>query len=341
LSVIDEARNKLEAEIGKLETLYFVSTITYKREAKARYQKSKGLDKPVIFDTGDWKREVAHNAGHFRSIVDDVLPKTLRETVFVRLISAVEVFHVDLIRAIFTYRRDLLARNQPLELPYAYLASLTTLSELITRLVDRDCRSITSGGFEDATKYFKRQFQVDLNALPGYAALDAAHDLRHVLVHRLGYTDEQYRRAYESKKRRISVDQPYLLEVIKHVRTYADALVAQAATLAVSQPSRSLRDQSDLALHIQIDSPEAGDLTSPSFFFLYNERYYTLRDLIRERHVAEREMHLALRGNSKVLRVYLRKIRALSGQKKLTILTPSKTRTVKTPKPTQSTTDFV
>jgi hypothetical protein len=336
MSVIDEARSKLEAEIGRLETLYFISTITYKREAKAYYQKSKGADKPVVFEAGDWKREVAHNAGHFRSIVDDVLPKTLRETIFVRLISSVEVFHVDLVRAIFTFRRDLLARDQTLELPYAYVASLTTLSELITKLVDRDCRAITSGGFDDATKYFMRRFEIDLKAMQGYNALSAAHDLRHVLVHRLGYTDEQYRHAHKSKKRRISVDQPYLLDVIKHVRSYADALVVQAAKLAISQAaSRSLRDQSDLALHVQIDSPEAVDLTSPDFFFLYNERYYTLRDLIRERHVADREVNLALRGDSKVLRVYLRKIRVLSEQSKLTILTPSKTRTVETSKSTK------
>jgi hypothetical protein len=132
MSVVDEVRNKLEAEIAKLETLYFISTITYKREAKAHYRKSKA-DKPVIFEAGDWKREVAHNAGHFSAIVDDVLPKTLRETIFVRLISAAEVFHVDLVRAIFTFRRDLLARDQPLELPYAYPTAIHSNSKLARR----------------------------------------------------------------------------------------------------------------------------------------------------------------------------------------------------------------
>jgi hypothetical protein len=332
MSVIDEARSKLEAEIGRLETLYFVSTITYKREAKAHYKKSKGADKPVIFEAGDWKREVAHNAGHFSAIVDDVLPKTLRETIFVRLISAVEVFHVDLVRAIFTFRRDLLSREQPLELPYAYVASLTTLSELITKLVDRDCRAITSGGFGDATKFYKQRFQIDLKGLPGYKELAAAHALRHILVHRLGHTDEQYRRTYKPKKRRVSVDQPYLLEAVKQLRLYADALIVHAAKLAVPVATRLLRDQNDLALHLQVDSPEAAELTSPDFFFLYNERYYMLRDLIRERHFVDHEVRLALRGDSKVLRVYLRKIRSLSEHSKLTILTPSKMRTVKTPK---------
>jgi hypothetical protein len=155
------------------------------------------------------------------------------------------------------------------------------------------------------------------------------------LVHRLGYTDEQYRHAHKSKKRRISVDQPYLLDTIKRIRAYADALVVEAAKLSVFQASRTLRDQSDLTLHVQIDSPEAAHLTSPDFLFLYNERYYALRDLIRERHVADREIHLDLRGDNKVLRVYLRKIRVLSEQSKLTILTPSKTRTVKIPKSTK------
>ena len=57
-----------------------------------------------------------------------------------------------------------------------------------------------------------------------------------------------------------------------------------------------------------------------------------LRDFIRERHLTDRELRLALRGDSKVLRVYLRKVRALSEQNKLAILTPSKTRNVKAPK---------
>jgi hypothetical protein len=332
MSVIDEARSKLEAEISRLETLYFVSTITYKREAKAHYKKSKGAEKPVIFEAGDWKREVAHNAGHFSAIVDDVLPKTLRETIFVRLISAVEVFHVDLVRAIFTFRRDLLSREQPLELPYAYVASLTTLSELITRLVDRDCRAITSGGFSDATKFYKQRFQIDLKGLAGYQALTAAHALRHILVHRLGHTDEQYRRTYKPKKRRVSVDQAYLLEAIKQLRLYADALVVHATKLAEPVAARALRDQNDLVLHLQVDSPEAAELTSPDYFFLYNERYYMLRDLIRERHVTDREVRLSLRGDTKVLRVYLRKIRGLAEHDKLTILTPSKMKNVKKPK---------
>ena len=150
-----------------------------------------------------------------------------------------------------------MARKQVVELQYEYVASLKTLSELITKLVDRDCRSITSGGFEDATKYYKNRFNIELKALAGYQQLSASHDLRHVLGHRLGYTDEQYRKAHKSKSRRISVDQPYLLETIKQTRVYADALVVQATKLSVASIKKPLRDQTDLSLHIRVDSPEA------------------------------------------------------------------------------------
>ena len=329
MSIVDEAGRKLEAEIARLETLYFVSTITYKREAKERFRKSQGADNPIVFEAGEWKREVAHNAGHFRAIVEDVLPKTLRETIYVRLISAVEVFHVDLVRAIFIFRRDLLARKQVIELQYGYLASINTVSELITKLVDKDCRALTSGGFEDATKFYKQRFQIELKALPGYKQLAAAHDLRHILVHRLGFTDESYRRQYKSKKRRIAVDEPALLALVKYIRSYADALFKQVEKLTAAAPVRVPRDQSELAIHVLIASPEAAELTAPDFSFLHNERYYSLRDYIRERRIDGSEVCLKLRGDQNVLRVYLRKVKSLSKHEKLTILTPSKTRTVK------------
>lgn len=330
MNVITEALTKLESEITRLETLYFVSTITYKREAKDRYRKSRGADRPIEFQTPEWKREIAHNAGHFKAMVDGVLPKTLRETIFVRLVSALEVFHVDIVRAVYALRRDLLQRESTIELPYSYLATLDTLPELITRLVDRDCRAITSGGFEYATKFYKQRFNIELKSIPAYGKLKEIHDRRHVLVHRLGYTDDQYRHSYRYTHRRVSVDQPYLLSSIQFIRSFVQEIVKQTSSLAASSiAAPSSRGLSDLAVHVKLQSLEAEAMTSPEFFFLYNEQYYCLRDLIRERSVLGQEVNLSLRGKSNVLRVYLRKIKVLAKQGQLAIVTPSKTRNVK------------
>jgi|SRR5271165_1637404 len=330
MDIVNEALNKLEAEITRLETLYFVSIVTYRREAKHRYRKSRGSDRPVEFETPGWKREIAHNAGHFKAMVDGVLPQTLRETIFVRLVSALEVFHVDVVRSIYALRRDLLQRESTIELPYAYLASLSTIPELITKLVDRDCRAITSGGFEVATKFYKQRFNIELKSIPGYKNLKEIHDRRHILVHRLGHTDDQYRRSYSYGPRRVSVDQPYLLNSIQYIRSFAHEVVKRGGSLAANAiPASSSRGLNDMAVHVKLQSLEAEAMTSPEFFFLYNERYYCLRDLIRERTVSGQEVRLSLRGQSNVLRVYLRKIKALAKQDKLLIVTPSKTRNVK------------
>ena len=151
--MIADAGNKLDAEIARLEMLYFVSTILYSREVKAKYREARHADKPVVFRSSQWKRVVAKNAGHFKQIVENLLPRSLRETIFVRLVSAVEVFLTDVIREMYAIRPDMLQTDNVVELSYQRLTSLRTRSEVITYLVNTDCRRLTSGGFNELKKY--------------------------------------------------------------------------------------------------------------------------------------------------------------------------------------------
>jgi hypothetical protein len=154
----------------------------------------------------DWKREVAKNAGHFKQIIEELLPRTLRETIFVRLVSALEVFLTDIVREVYAGRRDLLESDTHIELSYRYLSSLRSTSDLITFLVDRDCRALTSGGFKKTTKYYRERLGIDIGGLSHFNSLSEIHERRHLLVHRLGFTDEQYRHMYGSDRRRVSID---------------------------------------------------------------------------------------------------------------------------------------
>jgi hypothetical protein len=73
--VIIDAKNKLDAEISRLETLYYVSTILYGKEMREKYKQSPAKQAlPVTFRSAGWEREVAHNAGHFRVIVEKNSP---------------------------------------------------------------------------------------------------------------------------------------------------------------------------------------------------------------------------------------------------------------------------
>jgi hypothetical protein len=319
--LIIEAKNKLESELTRLETLYYFSTILYKKETKAKFRESKAKQSdPVKFKAPGWEREIARNAGHFRVVVERVLPKTLRETIFVRMISAFEVFLTDVVRQLYASRRDLLRRDDHVELSYAKLASLNSASELITLLVSRDCRLLTGGGFREVEKYFRRKLNISLAALPEFAKLSELHDRRHLLTHRLGSVDDEYRHKYLFGQPRISVNEEYLLDAIRTIRVFSTALIAAVDTKAAeSARPISLRDKADLVLLLDLFSPEAIQHVDPDFWFLYQERYFCLRDLLLERSHTETGISLRLRGKTGVIRAYRRKIKKLAEDQKLAI----------------------
>jgi hypothetical protein len=245
------------------------------------------------------------------------------------MVSALEVFFTDTVREVYASRRDLLQRSGPVEFPYAKLVSMQSASELITTLVNRDCRSLTSGGFVSIEKYFRQQLQIDLNHLVGFSKLRELHDRRHLLVHRLGIVDDEYRHKYKVAKHRLSVEQEYLLNSIQTIRDFSSALMKEATTVAsVKKPSVSLRTMTDLMLDLDLSSPEAIPVVDPEFFFLHNERYFALRDFISERTPKDAGMLLRLRGPTGVIRAYHRKIKRLAEERKL-LINSTKMRNVK------------
>ena len=329
--MIADPANKLESEVSRLETLYFVSTILYRREVKAKYREARPSDRPIEFRSNGWKKEVAKNAGHFKQIVDELLPRSLRETIFVRLVSALEVFLTDVVREVYAARRDLLATDIHIELSYRYLSSLQTTSDLVTFLVNKDCRALTSGGFTKITKYFRDRLGIDLAGARGFNRLKEIHERRHLLVHRLGYTDEQYREEHGQRTHRVSIEETFLLESIKLIRDFSADVVLKAGSVIVRGPEvRFSKTLNEIAIVVEICSPEADQLTSPNFSFLYNERYYSTRDMLVERSVSGSRVALKLRGEKKVIRVFLRKVQNLAKAKKLVIVVPSKTTNAKT-----------
>jgi len=321
--MIIDANKKLQAEIRRLENLYFVSVSLYAGEANARYRQTASVSgQPIVLKHGSWEREVAHNVGHFRQLVTKQLPRILRETVFVRLLSAFEVFITDLVREIYLSRPDLLRRKEHIEISYSYIVSLRSISELISRLVNRDCRALTSGGFREYEKYFQSKFQIRFSELPGYTQLQEINDRRHLLVHRLGLTDEQYRHAYNYNKKKAPIDESYLTAAFGTVRQFSDGL-SEIATL-IAAHVMSATSPSDgrivtLALQLQNLSTNATLRTSPDFRFLYNEKFYILSDFIVSHAIQDGQVDLVLKGPVDVLRVYARKVNALARKNELTI----------------------
>ena len=103
---------KLDNEINRLHELYQTSVFSYRDSARSltrkinskEIQPSDPIDLTLLGIPGE---PVARNAYSLRTRLNSVFPKYLRELIFVRIISALEVFLADVVREIFLSRRDL------------------------------------------------------------------------------------------------------------------------------------------------------------------------------------------------------------------------------------------
>ncbi|WP_281228295.1 hypothetical protein [Flavobacterium aquiphilum] len=155
--------------------------------------------------------------------------KNLSETVYVRIVSALEVFLVDLIRDIFIDTKEPFKKQDiMIQFTQAELLSIHSPADIFNKIINKECRKLTSGGFNDIIKYYKKHFDIDLSSFaPGKSKMEEYHERRHILVHRLGRTDQQYRVKYKTKSQTISIDETYLIDCVKDFKDFSELVFTQ------------------------------------------------------------------------------------------------------------------
>ena len=120
------------------------------------------------------------------------MDRMLSELTLVRLVSVLESFLVGAVRDVFVISKTpFMDPSLRIEMSQEELIANNSPSKIYKRIIDRETRRLSSGGFKAVIKFYKRRFNIDLPAIsPGYSALQGYHDRRHLLVHRLGRTDK-------------------------------------------------------------------------------------------------------------------------------------------------------
>lgn len=77
----------------------------------------------------------------FLSRLQQQFPRYLRETLFVRVISALEVFLIEAVREVFVARRDLFHTEQRIEFSVGELLSADSVVDLWQRMIAASCES--------------------------------------------------------------------------------------------------------------------------------------------------------------------------------------------------------
>lgn len=203
--------------------------------------------------------------GHTRT----VYPETLRSALLVRAVSAFEVLLIQMIREVSTRSLVPFMSDTPVQLAPGLLLSLPDVDSLRDYLVTREIRNLTSGGFQEICRYYRKILGIDLAQSPvDMSSLSEMHERRHLHVHRAGHADDAYRKRFAPDLRPdeyLPIDEEYLhtafdalAAVAEYVATEASARFPERAVESLNGTKSSLAD-GDYLYFIRATFPGQGE----------------------------------------------------------------------------------
>jgi len=267
------------SELTDLQELYNSTLIAYKQTSIIKRNKGEFVN--VVENQDEFLLE---NINEFCSNVNS-LEYDLRQLVLIRLISILEHYLINNVKYIFTETKAPFKSALRIEFQYQELLSFKSLTDIFNKIITKECRQLSSGGFKDIIKYYKSKFDIDLNSFfSSQTRMFQYHDIRHLFVHNLGKTDKQYRKKYNTTKVGLSINDAYLMNAISDVRTFVE--IVNKHTLEFIEKSKSENriepNMRTLVFSFQNLNPFL-DLIDDNFSFWSNDDLVVLKDLVLER----------------------------------------------------------
>jgi hypothetical protein len=206
----------------------------------------------------------------------------LRELIFVRAISALETFLTDVVRDVFIVTKvPFLDKSIRIEMSQEELIANNTPTKIFAKIINRETRSLTSGGFNEFIKYYKKRFNIDLAQIsPGYKRMNEYHDHRHMLVHRLGQTDEVFRRKYHTDSKELKIGAEYLDSLLRDLNFFVEAVETQVSKLIQSFSPGDTSYNARYVIEVNLLKGSLPACLQPSFQYWADDEYVMLNDIL-------------------------------------------------------------
>jgi hypothetical protein len=330
---MSSAFQRFHQELQRISSVVSVCQFSFdltRSEMKRRDQSEEiNPHKPVtVGEAGG--AEIARNAFHLNSKLKSQVPRYIRETVFVRLISSFEVFLVDVIREVMLQRPDLFRKGGTIEITHAEALSVADAAYIKNKVINKETRALHQKGFKEVQKYYDKNLSIKFAEISSsISQLDEFHDRRHLLVHRLGAADAAYRHKHGyAYKLRLSIDNDYFENAVAELRSFSLALQQKVLALTAAQSGSSeLSPTPQIDLEIEVTTADGEALIQPSFVFLVKhprlgEYSVALSDYI----VLSRDSddgsfrRVIIEGDYDVLETYLKQIKKASKKGALNVL---------------------
>jgi hypothetical protein len=201
--------------------------------------------------------------------------KTCKELALIRSISALEVYTVDAVKEVFDANKSPFLLNSSIEYPLGEVLLCSNISVLHNRYIEQKCRNLHSGGFEEILKYYKQTFDIDFKKFSiqiedrsyGVNFIQQYHQKRHLIIHRLGKTDEPYRKKFNSEDTTIKLYKSELSTFFNVALAFAH-FIDQKMDKYILTPSA----ENKVEIEIEILDNDAKEYFEPTFTFHIRKR---------------------------------------------------------------------
>lgn len=223
------------------------------------------------------KKNSAENPNH----------KNLREIVFVRIISALEVYMKDSILDVFKKTKTpFKIKEKKLTFNHNELLSMNSTADIFSKLIQDQLRKLKNGGLEELVLYYKDVFKINIEKNTDvYRRLIKYHKQRHLLIHQLGKVDDDYRKKYSYEFSYLNIDELTLLECFEDFTNFVNSIEASLKEMIkidfgkIKSPTK-IEKQYRIKVGILKGNPE---ILKDEFEFSVDDKFFTLSKILRDR----------------------------------------------------------
>jgi len=241
----------------------------------------------------------------------------LRELIFIRIISLLEIFFVDAIYDVYL-RTSVPFENENRSSDFSMggILSHSSIDDLHNKILDRIGRSLSKKLCE-IEKYYKKIFGLNfLDYGTDYHKIEEYYDRRNLFVHALGVssdgskivakTDSTYRSKYNTTLRELSVDEEYILECLNEVSKFA-AFVKDQLLLKIDSSEWSKKNEELQNKHLYLEVKKIDSIVKelePFYKFKSGAKIFTLKSLTESRDQEGDIVSLKLSGQDEIYSYY-------------------------------------
>ncbi len=320
------------SETRRLLTLHNAGVYSFTQESKRIKQKI--YNTPTDFDPqlpiylNDEEDESMLLSGSAYELAEKFkkqFQKNIREVLLVRLISTLEVFLVDMVREVFLKRKDLFHSNSKIEFSQNELLASDSITSIWTKIINKECRRLQNQGLIETKKFYYKNFDIDFNNFSEkISTIQKIHDIRHLLVHRLGKTDNEYRHKYNTKQRAVNVSSEVFYEAVNTIKAFGEFINKECLVL-ISNSNIKQKTDSKTNAYLKVfwlsdDEPSVFD---KNYSFFVEDNFIRLRDIVKNISYNEQEVEIEFIGNTQFIRSYFKTIKKLEKAGELKILKKS------------------